>query len=70
MLVKIIKKGCPICGGEVRGNFKYLYFCVNCNILFKSRHLPISAEITGLITDNGKVLDRKAFAKEFSENSR
>lgn len=34
MVVYIFEDGCPLCGGEVRGNEEYRYFCKKCNMLF------------------------------------
>ncbi len=30
---------CPICGGTVKGNDQYSYYCKRCNLLFQKRHL-------------------------------
>ncbi len=34
-----IEDACPICGGTVRGNDHYKYFCKRCNILFDKKDL-------------------------------
>ena len=58
MRVKIVEKGCPICGGEVRGNVRDKYFCKSCNLLFRSKQLNPDGKIKGLVSDDGKVLER------------
>lgn len=42
--IETIKGGCPICKADVKGNDIYLYFCQNCNVLFKKNELRISPE--------------------------
>ncbi|MBU0461433.1 MAG: hypothetical protein KJ574_02495 [Nanoarchaeota archaeon] len=39
MTVYIIENGCPLCGGEARGNEQYKYYCKVCNILFDRKAL-------------------------------
>lgn len=34
-----IEGGCPICGGLVRGNAHYKYFCKDCNVLFGQKDI-------------------------------
>ena len=34
-----IDHGCPLCGGEVKGNDKINYYCDNCNMLFTTLDL-------------------------------
>ncbi len=60
MYVKIIKQGCPICKGDVKGNFTNRYLCIKCNVSFKYTHL-LSKKITGLKTDDPKLewMDKK-----------
>ena len=35
MKVETIEKGCPLCGGDLKGTDKLKYFCKACNILFE-----------------------------------
>lgn len=35
----LVKKACPICKGDVKGNTKALFFCKNCNILYRTEDL-------------------------------
>ncbi|MGV8086091.1 MAG: hypothetical protein ACP5N1_00535 [Candidatus Woesearchaeota archaeon] len=51
--LETVYNGCPICGMDVKGNNVYLYFCKNCNILFRKEDL---------------VLDTKAIEKLLKEN--
>jgi hypothetical protein len=37
--VETIEGGCQICGGDVKGNDKYKFFCEHCNILYERRYL-------------------------------
>ncbi|USN45325.1 MAG: hypothetical protein H6502_04690 [Candidatus Woesearchaeota archaeon] len=39
MSVELIAKGCPICGGDVRGNDDIKFFCKGCNVTFSRRQL-------------------------------
>ena len=41
MVEKIIE-ACPLCGGDVKGNAKYKYFCKDCNIVFTKKELVAS----------------------------
>jgi len=34
MYVKVIESGCPICGGDVKGNASAGYVCLGCRMLF------------------------------------
>lgn len=40
--IELIKKACPICKGDVRGNDVYLYFCKRCKILYKREELLLN----------------------------
>jgi hypothetical protein len=40
--IETVKKACPICKGDVKGNDVYLYFCKPCNILYKKEELLIN----------------------------
>jgi hypothetical protein len=31
--------GCPICGGELRGNAELKYLCVKCMVLYDAVHI-------------------------------
>ncbi|MDO8740856.1 MAG: hypothetical protein Q7J54_04780 [Candidatus Woesearchaeota archaeon] len=33
--VKVMEKACPLCGSDIKGNEKILYYCKRCNLLFK-----------------------------------
>lgn len=35
----LVKKACPICKGDVKGNTKALFYCKNCNILYRTEDL-------------------------------
>lgn len=37
--VFVITDGCPICGGEVKGNDHLKYFCKKCNLLFDKKDI-------------------------------
>ncbi|MFQ5474295.1 MAG: hypothetical protein ACE5DM_00500 [Candidatus Nanoarchaeia archaeon] len=39
MTVYIFENSCPLCGGDVKGNEKYRYFCAECNMLFERKYL-------------------------------
>jgi hypothetical protein len=39
--IETVQKGCPICHSDVKGNDIYLYFCKECNILFKREDLVL-----------------------------
>lgn len=58
MRIKVVDNGCPVCSGEVRGNVKLLYFCKKCNLLFRSKELNPDKKIRGLVSDDGKILER------------
>ena len=34
-----ISEGCPICGGDVKGNSHFKYFCSHCNVLFDKKDI-------------------------------
>ena len=40
-LIETIASACPICKSDVKGDDVYLYFCQNCNILFKKNELNL-----------------------------
>jgi len=37
--IETIKEGCPICKGDVKGNDTYMFYCKQCNILFRKDEL-------------------------------
>jgi hypothetical protein len=39
--VRLIPNGCPICGGDLRGNSKVNYYCKKDNILFTQENLKV-----------------------------
>jgi len=39
MTIYIIKDGCFICGGELKGNKESKYLCKHCNVLFTEEEL-------------------------------
>lgn len=43
-MVENVIKACPLCGGDVKGNKKYRYYCKDCNILFTKKELVASKE--------------------------
>jgi len=67
MFIKVIEDGCPICGGEVRGNTKQLYFCKNCNLLFRSFQLKRKYTVKEVITDNKKILKKYKNDEKYKE---
>lgn len=42
--IVLIKDACPICHSDVRGNDKYKYLCVACQVLFNHKDLSIKQE--------------------------
>ena len=36
-MTETVTGGCPICGGDVKGDDTHLFYCDECNILF-ARH--------------------------------
>lgn len=43
----LVKKGCPLCKGDLRGNDEFKFFCKKCNILFDKKDIrkPKSQEL-------------------------
>lgn len=43
----LVKKGCPLCKGDLRGNDEFKFFCKRCNILFDKKDIrkPKSQEL-------------------------
>ncbi len=54
MYIKTIKKGCPICKGDVKGNYTHRYLCLKCNVSFKYIHLD-SKDVEKVETDNPRL---------------
>jgi len=74
--VEIIKSGCPICNGDVKGNDQYLFFCQHCNILFRREDLQLSPEhiesimkekIVKKLETNPIIMDRSDGLKQIKE---
>lgn len=34
MRIHLVEKGCPICGGDVKGDKEHKFYCEHCNYLF------------------------------------
>jgi len=69
-MVEKIVKACPLCGGDVKGNKQYRYFCRDCNILFTKKELLASPEqlkkhVKKTIV---KKFDKKLLAKIHKDN--
>lgn len=60
--IETVKKGCPICNNDVKGNEIYKYFCVNCNILFRKEDLVLTKEAIHDIL-------KEKIVEKFSSNS-
>ncbi len=43
-MAETIIKACPLCGGDVKGNKEYKYYCRSCRILFTRKELAASRE--------------------------
>ncbi len=56
MYIKVIGSGCPICGGDVKGNYKCRYHCENCSLLFRFPDLNSEGAVKQVLTDNKSVL--------------
>jgi hypothetical protein len=35
----LIKNGCPVCLGDIKGNKSYRYFCRKCRMFFEEDHI-------------------------------
>lgn len=46
MTIVTVSSGCPICGGDVKGNDDYRFFCRPCNLLFRRADLSPAAPKT------------------------
>jgi len=44
-MIRTIKKGCVMCGGDIKGNKARKYFCKHCNLLFSKESLVKSGKI-------------------------
>jgi len=36
--ISIIKQGCPMCNGVIKGSVKYKYYCIHCDIWIEEHH--------------------------------
>jgi hypothetical protein len=43
--VETIEGGCLLCGGDVKGNETYKFYCKKCNVLFERWHLARRKEM-------------------------
>ena len=43
--IETFEKACPICHGDVKGDETYLYFCKQCNILFRKDDLVLDTRV-------------------------
>jgi len=43
--IETITRGCPICHNDVKGDDVYLFFCKECNILFKRTELDMKGQV-------------------------
>ncbi|NQU78293.1 hypothetical protein HQ545_00840 [Candidatus Woesearchaeota archaeon] len=60
--IYLFPKACPICGGDVKGNDHFHYYCRKCNILFDRDHLSEGGTCirkTSLTSDERKELEKK-----------
>ncbi|MBW2983457.1 hypothetical protein KY327_04090 [Candidatus Woesearchaeota archaeon] len=39
MAIHTVNGGCPVCGGDVKGDDDHLYHCSKCNLLFAKHSL-------------------------------
>ncbi len=39
-----VRKGCPICEADVKGDSNFGYFCKKCNLVFRNKHVDYSFE--------------------------
>ncbi|MBW2972514.1 hypothetical protein KY359_05755 [Candidatus Woesearchaeota archaeon] len=49
-----VENGCPICGGDVKGNDYYRYFCEKCNVLFDKKDI-LEKEFGKSVADSAKI---------------
>ena len=47
--VETLKNACPICHCDVKGNDEYLYFCKQCNILYKKSELVLDVKVVNTL---------------------
>jgi hypothetical protein len=64
-----ISNGCPICGGDVKGNDHYRYFCEKCNVLFDKKDI-LDKEFGRSIAEVGSVRKTKLSDAERAELDR
>jgi hypothetical protein len=43
-VIEIVRAGCPLCHSDVKGDDVYLFYCKNCNILFKRNELALEGK--------------------------
>jgi len=77
--IETLQNACPICHSDVKGNDIFLYFCKNCNILFRKEDLVLDKRVVESILkqkitekfekDKGKIkiIDEPIQVKDISE---
>ena len=43
--IETFEHACPICHSDVKGDETYLYFCKQCNILFRKEDLVLDSRV-------------------------
>ena len=69
-MIVTIEKGCPICGGDLKGSKRAKYFCKNCNILFSEKSLVMAGKIKGERSGRADSLPAKMSAPRFVASSK
>jgi ubiquinol-cytochrome c reductase subunit 6 len=64
-----VPRGCPICGGDVKGNDHYRYFCEQCNVLFDKKDI-LEKEFGKSVAEVGKVRKTRLSDDERAELER
>ena len=47
--IETLEKACPICHNDVKGNDMYLYFCKQCNIIYRKEDLILTKDAINTI---------------------
>ncbi|MBW2967568.1 hypothetical protein KY362_03715 [Candidatus Woesearchaeota archaeon] len=58
-----ITNGCPICGGDVKGNDHFKYFCKKCNVLFTKKDI-LDKEFGGMAVKKTKLTESEKDAMQ------
>jgi hypothetical protein len=77
--IETVRNACPICHGDVKGNEIFLYFCKQCNILFRREDLVLDKRVVESILkekiaekfekdkDKIKIIDEPLRIKDITE---